>query len=597
LHPLPLPDPRGQAALLARNDAVRLFVERAAAADPAFSLSDENAPAVAHICRRLDGLPLALELAAARTRLLPPAALALRLEQRLGALGAGARDVPTRHRTLRDALAWSYELLTAAEQALFRRISVFAGGWTLEAAQAVCGKDAQTEDMLDRLASLAAKSLVQPVPGPVEEPRFAMLETTREYAADLLEIAHESEAVRAAHANHFLALAERAHPEHYGRAQLVWLDRVEREHDNLRTALRYFVEVGDTGRGTRLAAALRRFWWIRGHTDEARSWFTTLVEHARRDQERCVGAQTTLARALTGAAQFAYLQGTSEALGLLAGEAVALCRRLDDREMLAEALHVLGHYYFDPGTDYEAARTHFDESATKYRAVGANWGVGWSLFCMGTSVWQIGDNETARRAFEESLRLLRSVGDENIAAHSIGTLGFLAFERGERGRGRMLVEESVASFRAFNDRQYLALALRRGGDLACADGDSGAAYRAYRESLTLAVEAGASGQVLYALEGFAMLAAAQAQPVRALHLAGAAAAMRDTAGNPRKPAERRRLEQALATARADLGSAAEAAWQRGRRMTPQQAIDTALAGPLETDVQATAAPAVERVNA
>ena len=166
LHPLPLPDVQSPVALLARNDAVRLFVERAAAADPAFSLSDENAPAVAQICRRLDGLPLALELAAARTRLLPPAALALRLELRLGALGAGARDVPTRHRTLRDALAWSYELLTAAEQALFRRISVFAGGWTLEAAQAVCGNGSGTEDMLDQLGSLAAKSLLQPVPGP-----------------------------------------------------------------------------------------------------------------------------------------------------------------------------------------------------------------------------------------------------------------------------------------------------------------------------------------------------------------------------------------------------------------------------------------------
>jgi predicted ATPase len=577
LRPLPLPDARRPAELLARNDAVRLFVERAAAADAEFNLSNENAAAVAEICGRLDGLPLALELAAARTRLLPPAALALRLELRLGALGAGARDVPTRHRTLRDALAWSYELLTPAEQALFRRISVFSGGWTLEAAQAVCGIEPDAEDMLDQLGSLAAKSLLHSMPGPADELRFAMLETTREYAADLLEIAEESPSLRARHANHFLALAERAHPEQYGRAQLVWFDRVEREHDNLRAALRYFVEVGDAGRGTRLAAALRRFWWIRGHTDEARTWFTTLVEHARRDQERCAGTQTTLARALTGAALFAYLQRASEALGLLAGEAVALCRRLDMRNTLAEALHLLGHYYLDPGTDYEAARAHFDESAKQYRAVGHNWGVGWSLHCLATSVWQLGDEETACLANEQSLQLFRSVGDENMAAHPMGTLGSLAFDRGDHGLGRELVEESIARFRAFNDHHYLALELHRAGDLACAAGDAKAAYRSYHESLSLAVQSGFSDEVVYALEGFAMLAAAEAKPELALHLAAAAAAARDTTGRPRRPAERRRLEQALATARADLGSAAEAAWQRGRRMTAQEAVDAALA--------------------
>ncbi len=488
--------------------------------------------------------------------------------------------MPTRHRTLRDALAWSYELLSPAEQALFRRVSVFAGGWTLEAAQAVCGTDGDMEDALDRLGSLAAKSLLHPVPGPVEESRFAMLETTREYAADLLEVAHESRAQRARHANHFLELAERAHPEHYGRAQIVWLDRVEREHDNLRAALRFFVEVGDAGRGTRLAAALRRFWWIRGHTDEARTCYTTQVEHARRDQGRCSDALATLARALTGAALFAYLQGASAALGLQASEAVALCRRLDERETLAEALHLLGHYYLDPGTDYEAARAHFEESAAQYRAVGASWGIGWSLHCMATSVWQLGDNETARRAYEEILQLFRLLGDENMAAHPMGALGCLAFDRGERGRGRELVEESVVRFRAFNDRHYLALELHRAGDLACAAGDAEAAYRAYHESLTLAVEAGASDQVAQALEGFAMLAAAQAQPERALHLAGAAASMRDTTGRPRKPAERPRLEQALAAARAALGSVHEAVWQRGRRMTPQQAVDAALTAPV-----------------
>jgi predicted ATPase/DNA-binding CsgD family transcriptional regulator/DNA-binding XRE family transcriptional regulator len=591
LRPLPPPDPqRPTAARLAGNDAVRLFVERAAAADPAFGLSDENAPAVARICRRLDGLPLALELAAARTRLLPPAALAARLESRLRVLAAGPRDAPPRHRTLRDALAWSYDLLGPDERALFRRLAVFAGGWTLEAAAAVCaagrgggeGDAGEGGDVLDRLGSLAAKSLLHPAPGPADEPRFAMLETTREYAQERLEDTGEGPTLRRRHAAHFLALAERAQPEHYGPAQVAWLDRVEREHDNLRAALRWFVAAGDARRGTRLATALGRFWWVRGHTGEARAWYVTLVELARRDQSRGGDGPATLARALTGAAMFAYLEGDEAALGALAAEAVALCRRLGDRRTLAEALHLLGHRYLDPGTDYAAARAQFEESASHYRAVGADWGLGWSLHCLASTVWQVGDGEAARRAYEESLRLFRAVGDNNMTAHPIGGLGVLAFDRGERERGRALLEESVTIFRASGDRRYLALELDRSGDLACEAGDSGAARRAYCESLAVAAELGARNQIAYTLEGFAMLAAAQAQPERALRLAGAAAALRDTAGRPRRPAERPRLERALAAARAALGPAAPGAWQRGRRLTTEQAIAAALEAPAGT---------------
>jgi tetratricopeptide (TPR) repeat protein len=283
---------------------------------------------------------------------------------------------------------------------------------------------------------------------------------------------------------------------------------------------------------------------------------------------------------------------------MVGSEAVDVCRRLDEQHLLAEALHVLGHYYLDPGTDYAAARAHFDESAAHYRAVGDNWGVGWSLHCMATSVWfQLRDNETARRAYEESLRLFRSVGDENMAAHPISTLGVLAFERGEHRRGRELVAASVARFRAFNDRHYLALQLNRAGDLACADGDSEAADRAYRESLTLSLESGF--KFISALEGFAMLAAAQEQPERALHLAGAATSMRDSHGLPRKPAERARLDGALTAARAALGPAGEAAWERGRRMSAQEAVDLALAMPVGPGAQAmspAAAPAGRRGN-
>ena len=240
------------------------------------------------------------------------------------------------------------------------------------------------------------------------------------------------------------------------------------------------------------------------------------------------------------------------------------------------ALHLLGHRYLDPGTDYAAARAQFEESAAHYRAVGSDWGLGWSLNCLGLAVWQVGDTAAARQAFAASARRLRAVGDDNMAAHPIGDLGLLAFDRGERARGRALLADSVARFRASGDRRYLAMQLYRSGDVACEAGDAGAALPAYRESLAVAVELGARGQLADALEGFAMLAAAQAQPERALRLAGAAAVLRDATGRHRHPAERPRLERALAAARAALGAAAPAAWQRGRRMTAEQAIADAL---------------------
>ena len=368
--------------------------------------------------------------------------------------------------------------------------------------------------------------------------RYRLLETLRQYAAERLEAAGAGPAVRARHAAHFLALAERAQPEHYGRAQIAWLDRMEREHDNLRAALRWFVDAGDAARGTRLAFALRRFWWVRGHTGEARAWTAALVDLARSDEGRRGGGPATLARALTGAALFAYLQGDHAALGPLAGEAAALLppagRPGHAGRGAAPARTPLPRPRDGPRGGAGAVRGERGALPGGRRRLGPR--------LVTPLPGHVGMGARRRRrpgeANEESARLLRAVGDDNMAAHPLGTLGALAFDRGERARGRALLEESVALFRASGDRRYLAVELCRSGDLASEAGDAGAVDRAYREGLTVAAELGARNQLASALEGLAILAAAQAQAERALRLAGAASALREATGQPRLPRRR-----------------------------------------------------------
>ncbi len=365
--PLALPDPRHLAdlAALGQYEAVALFLERARATKSDFQLTATNARAIAEICARLDGLPLAIELAAARIKLLPPQVLLARLGQRLVVLTSRTQDMPARHQTLRHTIAWSYDLLNAQEQRLFRRLAVFMGGWTLEAAEAVSTAVGDTDaDVLEGMASLLDKSLLQRTERDGEEPRFAMLETIREYGLEVLASGGEAQATRAAHAAYYLALAEQAEPQLSGPQQLSWFERLEREHDNLRAALSWFLEQGAAGQNNKLAlrlgGALSQFWWLRGYVSEGWHWLERALEISR-------GVRSAVrAKALVGAGQLATLQDDFGQAEALYAEGLALYREQGDRRGSATALSRRG-YATMMRSNYAQARALLEEALALFR--------------------------------------------------------------------------------------------------------------------------------------------------------------------------------------------------------------------------------------
>jgi predicted ATPase len=345
--PLRLPDPRHLPSLsaLSQFEAVALFIERASAAKADFAVTNDNAPAVAEICSRLDGLPLAIELAAARIRFLGPQAILDRLERRLPVLGTGGQDLPARQRTLRGAIDWSYELLDEPERRLFERLSVFAGGFTLGAAEEVCDPNAELGiGPLDGLASLVDKSLIHPVDGIDEEPRFAMLQVIREFASEKLEARAETDDVRRRHAHHVLRLAEASETRLLSVEHDRWLRRITVEEENVRGALRWSIDRDEADAGLRTAAALWRFWHIRGELREGRRWLESLLALPS-------AAADTLARgkALNALGGLAYWQGEIEGARATYDEAVSIFRRLGDEKMLGLSLRSLAWTFLGRG--------------------------------------------------------------------------------------------------------------------------------------------------------------------------------------------------------------------------------------------------------
>jgi predicted ATPase/transcriptional regulator with XRE-family HTH domain len=539
LRPLALPDPDQlpPPERVAQYAAVALFIQRAQAAQADFQVTNATAGAVAKICARLDGLPLAIELAAARVRVLPPPALLQRLERRLPLLVGGPRDVEERQQTMRNTLAWSNELLQPEEQMLFRRLAVFVGGCTLEAAEAVCaapeGAAPLRLDLLEGLSRLVDQSLVQQSGEESGgEPRFGLLQVIREYALEQLEASGEGEALRRAHAAAMMALAERAEPELTGPEAGVWLERMEREHDNLRAALGWAVERGEQGEvetGLRLAAALGRFWEARGHLREGRVWLEGLLAPG-------AGSETVRARALFAGGVLAMWQGDVAAAGSWLEQATALARATGDRRTAAVVLNGLGTIGLLQG-DLEWAGARYADSLALMRETGDQRGIAVALLNLGEAALYQGDLERADAALSEGLALFRQLGDRASIAVGMANLGTVARKRGGGTEAVALGREALALYRELGDQPQ------------CAEG----------------------------LEQLAKTLGAAGQGERAARLLGAAASLRGTLGAPLPAHERADIEQATAAARVTLGEEAwEAAFAAGRALSLEEAIAEAL---------------------
>jgi len=501
------PEPDIDLDALASVPAVALFVERVRQAQPRFALTVANAPAVAQICRLLDGLPLAIELAAARVKLFPPHALLDRLDRRLPLLTGGGRDLPDRQRTMRAAIAWSVDLLSAAEQALFQRLGVFAGGATLEAVAAVCAPELQLEgNVLDWLFALLDQGLLvavvvdqregDPIGG--DGPRVGMLETVREYALELLEVSGEAAGARARHAAHYLAMtvapAAAGQELPMGPEQGAWLERLEREHDNLRAALRWALEGSDRALSARLGDALWLFWYLHGHAVEGLAWLGDIVGVISTDAGPPI-ADAVRCPLLYGTALLAWACGDYGRSLASLHEAFALSRAIGDRQGLAVCLCIQGLAAFGLG-QYGEATALLDESLTLWRALGYVAVGATVLTALGVvALWQ-GDLLRADTALAESLIVSRQVGDAWAISIALTTLGEVALARAEYGQAETWAEESLSLQRRLGARGQVAYTLYI---LATAllsrapDGDSDAIARAtalYEESLELARAAG-----------------------------------------------------------------------------------------------------------
>ncbi len=530
---LSIPDPSEAhtTTSVAQCEAVQLFVDRAALARAGFRLNDDNAGTLASICSRLDGIPLAIELAAARVRSLSVEEIEGRLNQRFRLLTGGSRTALPRQQTLRSLIDWSYDLLNDPAKLLLQRLSAFAGGWTLEAAERICAGDSLDEsEILDLLTSLCDKSLIAADPNDASS-RFKMVETVRQYAKERLLENGAGDAVRDRHLDYYLALAEAAEPALVGAQQLEWLRRLAHEHDNLRAALEWSLAQAGSPKGLRLCGALQRFWMTRGHVSEGREWCTRVLRAGG-------AAQRTAARAkvLNGAGLLAYHQ-----------------------------------------LDYATARAQHEESLAIRRELGDRKGVAASLNNLGIVTLDQGDFAAARALHEESLEIARQLGNRNGIARSLGNLSMVASEQRDFAAARPLAEECLTILRELGDRGGIAIGLHTLGGLAFNRSDFASAGALFRESLTILFELGDKGRIAYALEELASVIAALGEPARAARIWGAVDRLREAMGAP--AAQGGVLSARAGAARAAMNDAAafQTAWQQGRAMTLEHAIALALA--------------------
>ena len=571
--PLDLPDPRvlPPVKVLTQYEAVRLFVERARAIKADFSVTNENAPAVAEICARLDGLPLAIELAAARVRLLSPHAMLTRLGNRLKLLKGGSRDLPTRQQTLRGTIDWSYELLEDEEKRLFGRLSVFSGGRTLEAIEEICEPEGDI-DALEGVESLLEKSLLRREEKAEGESRFVMLETVHEYAREKLEESGEAEEIKRAHAEYFIALAEEADAELKGVNQLEWLERLEFEHDNMRAALSWALEQAEAQMALRLVGALCWFWWMRGHYSEGRRWLEEVLAMKGR------GSPKVRAMVLAGAATLASSQGDADRAEGACEEGLELLEHegREASEAKSYLLVTLGYLALSK-EDHARAQELFEESMVLSRERRNDWELASSLYSLATVFYLRGDSERATELLEESMDLFRELGDKYLLASVLNSLGLVAHSQGNLVRAQKLTEEGVALKRELGATGDVGLGLCNMGWIALLQNDLSRAADLYEESLSVAWEAGMNRVVQSDLEGIACLAAAQKDAERAAQLWGAAQDLHESKGIPRDTSFLAEADARITAVRSGMGEQVwEEAWRKGRTMTLDEAVFYAL---------------------
>ncbi len=574
--PLALPDLRNLPPpdRLLQYGAIRLFVARAQAAHSAFVMTGENATAIAAICQQLDGLPLAIELAAGRSKLFTPQALLSRLRNRLKLLVGGAQDLPLRQQTLRGTIAWSYDLLGQDEKALFRRLAVFVGGCTLEAAEAVCTAQGDLLiDVLEAVAALVDKSLLRQETQADGQPRLLMLETIREYALERLAASGEAEAVQRQHAIFFLRFSEEAEPKIRGAEHFLWRTRLEVEHDNLRAALRWTLESQEAEMGMQLAFSLVAFWRASNQDREGRNWCEQVLA-----QPGTSARTAARAMALLAAGAMTMFQGDLPQAQLLLEESIAIGREVGRaaKRTLALALALLAYGALLQG-NLGAARELAEEGVRLFREVGEAWGTALALNHLGRATLELGDPVAARPLLEESAALFRA-GNMQRLAMPLNTLGRVALRQGDDTGARAYCEEALAVARATGDELFIAEALAQLGTVALHVGDSGQATELYQQSLTLIWTRGYRECIAEDLAGLAATASLLGQPERAARLFGAVEALREVSGIRLSPLPRADYDRAVEGIRAHLDEATFAqAWEKGRAMPLEQAIAEALA--------------------
>jgi predicted ATPase len=610
--PLALPDLTHlpEYETLSHYAAITLFLQRARAVLSSFELTQDNVRAIAEICARLDGLPLAIELAAARIRVLPPQALLTRLSHRLQVLTSGARTAPARQQTLRNTIAWSYNLLADQEQRLFRQLSVFVGGCSLEAAEAVCSSPRNSDaalPVLDGVSSLVEQSLLQQTEQKGGEPRFMMLETIREYGLEALASSGEEEATRYAHASYFLALAE---DEQLGLQRTVWLDRLERNLDNVRAAVQWSLAQAETRKdeqsmelALRLCGELGYFWMVRGHASEGRNFLERVLslsqggtvgparanalqragilaaEQHDIDRARALLEESLLLfREFKDAENCAYTLrhlaefATDEKARSLLEEAMAFSREVNDKQGIASAREMLGEIALSQG-DYTSAQSIAEECLAAYKALDDQRGIAASLWMLGEiTYFSLGDDENASALLEESLALYREVGDKSNIAGVLVSVGEVELHRGEAATAHALAEDSLGISKEIGSPYHHFNSLALLAKVALHQGDYPTAHALYEESLAIA-EVLDEKAIAACLDGLANVVLVEGEPAWAARLWGAAETLGDTMDRFLPPVERVPYEQAVAAARAQLGEKDFAsAWAEGRAMTPEQAL-------------------------